>query len=80
MRLMKNTVWRAIVEIGFIIFLFYANLLMGEFERSGRGENMGFAWAARDILTGTNIAIGVGAAFIGYVVVELLRNKQPNEL
>ena len=76
---MKNRVWRALVEIGFIIFLFYANLLMGEFERSGHGEKMGLAWAARDMLTGTNIAIGIGAAFIGYVVVELLRGRQQNE-
>ena len=28
---MKN-VWRAMIEVGFIIFLFYSNLLMGEFE------------------------------------------------
>ena len=34
---MKN-VWRAVIEIGFILFLFYANLLMGEFERSGGGS------------------------------------------
>ncbi len=28
------------IEVGFIIFLFYSNLLMGEFERSGmRGLN-----------------------------------------
>lgn len=40
---------------------------------------MGLAWAARDVLTGTNIAIGVGAAFVGYIVVELLRNKQSSE-
>src|SRR5579871_6356238 len=26
---------RALVEIGFIIFLFYSNLLMGEFNRAG---------------------------------------------
>jgi hypothetical protein len=33
---MKN-VWRAVIEVAFIMFLFYANLLMGEFERSGMG-------------------------------------------
>jgi hypothetical protein len=31
---MKKSVWRAVIEMGFIIFLFYSNLLMGEFERS----------------------------------------------
>jgi len=36
---MKNNVWRAVIEVGFIIFLFYSNLLMGEFERSVIGGN-----------------------------------------
>jgi len=36
---MKN--WRAIVEVSFIIFLFYSNLLMGKFERSGIGQSKG---------------------------------------
>ena len=36
---MKNNVWRAVIEVGFIIFLFYSNLLRGEFERSGIGGN-----------------------------------------
>ena len=35
---MKKRVWRAVTEAGFIIFLFYSNLLMGEFERSGMGR------------------------------------------
>jgi len=35
---MKKNIWRAVVEVGFIIFLFYSNLLMGEFERSGVGQ------------------------------------------
>jgi hypothetical protein len=36
-RAMNKNVWRAVIEVGFIIFLFYSNLLMGEFERSGMG-------------------------------------------
>ena len=28
---MKKNVWRAMIVVGFIIFLFYSNLLMGEF-------------------------------------------------
>jgi hypothetical protein len=35
---MKKDVWRAVTEIGFIIFLFYSNLFMGEFTRSGSGR------------------------------------------
>jgi len=72
---MKSTVWRALIEIGFIIFLFYSNLLMGEFERSGRGHEMGIAWAVRDIATPMNLAIAIAAALIGYGIVEVLRTK-----
>ena len=65
---------RALVEIGFIIFLFYSNLLMGEFNRSA-GEGKTIAVALYDVFTAANFAIGLGAALIGYVVVEFLRKK-----
>jgi len=39
---MKKNVWRAVIEVAFIIFLFYSNLLMGEFERSGMGARRGW--------------------------------------
>ncbi len=42
---MRKSVWRAVIEVGFIVFLFYSNLLMGEFERSGMGLKRGVAWA-----------------------------------
>ena len=63
------------IEVGFIVFLFYSNLLMGEFARSGKGQDMGLAWAVADILTPGNFAIAITAALIGYVVVEFLRRK-----
>ena len=72
---MKKTIWRALIEIGFIVFLFYSNLLMGEFERSGNGQKMGLAWAISDILTLPNLAIAITAGMIGYVVFEFLRSK-----
>ena len=66
--------WRAAIETGFIIFLFYSNLLMGEFTRAnGRGK--GFVDAVGDIFTPANLAIAVVSALIGYVVVEYLRKK-----
>lgn len=46
---MKSFVSRAVLEAGFIVFLFYSNLLMGEFERSGLGRTMGLGWTLRDI-------------------------------
>ena len=67
--------WRGLIEIGFIIFLFYANLLMGEFTRSGAARGRGLLWAIQDIFSGVNFAIAVLAAMIGYLVFEFLRRK-----
>ena len=75
MPLQHKAVLRAVIEVGFIVFLFYSNLLMGEFERSGGGHERGLAWAVADILTASNFAIAISAALIGYVVVEFLRNR-----
>jgi hypothetical protein len=38
---MKQNAWRALIEVVFNVFLFYSNLLMGEFERSGMGQKRG---------------------------------------
>ena len=65
---------RAIVEIGFIVFLFYSNLLMGEFTRAnGRGKSLVFA--IQDTFTIVNFSIAVVSALIGYLVFEFLRKK-----
>ena len=72
---MKKNIWRAVIEIAFIIFLFYSNLLMGEFERSGLGQTRGIAWAIGDVFTGVNFEIAMIAALIGYVLFEFLRKK-----
>jgi hypothetical protein len=72
---MKKDAWRAVTEVGFIIFLFYSNLLMGEFTRSGMGQRRGLAWAIGDIVSPANFAIAVIAALIGYLIVESLRKR-----
>lgn len=72
---MKKKVWRALIEIAFIMFLFYANLLMGEFERSGSGRKRGLLWALQDVFTIANCEIAIIAALIGYVLFEFLRKK-----
>ena len=71
----KKSVARAAIEIAFIVFLFYANLLMGEFERSGSGQQRGFIWAIADVFTSINFGIAVAAAIIGYFVFEYLRTR-----
>jgi hypothetical protein len=72
---MKKNVWRAVIEVAFIIFLFYSNLLMGEFERSGMARKRGLAWAIGDVLTVANFEIAMIAALIGYVFFEFLRKR-----
>jgi hypothetical protein len=72
---MKRNSGRALIEIGFIIFLFYSNLLMGEFERSGMGRTKGILWALGDVFTGANFGIAIIAALCGFVLFEFLRRQ-----
>jgi hypothetical protein len=67
-------IWRAVIETAFIIFLFYSNLLMGEFTvTNGHGKTLAFA--LNDVFTGINFLIASISATIGYVVFEYLRRK-----
>jgi len=68
-------VWRALIEVGFIVFLYYSNLLMGEFEGSGQGRSRGLWWALHDILTEPNFTIALATALVGYLVFEFLRKR-----
>ena len=61
---------RAMIEVGFIVFLFYPNLLMGEYERSGIGRRRGLFWAIEDVFTAANFEIAIVAALIGYGLFE----------
>ena len=71
-RKLTQHLWRAFIEIGFIMFLFYSNLLMGEFVRS---SHRSLSTAMYDVLTPANFAIGLIAAVFGYGVVEFLRHR-----
>jgi hypothetical protein len=67
-------VWRAVIEVASIVFLFYSNLLMGEFTRSSaHGKTLAFALT--DIFTGTNFSIALISGLAGYLVFEYLRKK-----
>ena len=68
-------IWRAVIETGFIIFLFYSNLLMGEFTRSNGAHGKTLAVAIADIFTVTTLTIAIISSLIGYVVVEFLRKR-----
>jgi hypothetical protein len=67
-------IWRGVVEVAFIVFLFYSNLLMGEFTGvNGRGKTLMFA--LQDIVTPINFLIALVSAVIGYGIFEFLRKK-----
>ena len=65
---------RAVIEVAFIIFLFYSNLLMGEYNRAN-GQGKTFTVALHNIFTIANLAIAIIAATIGYIVFEYLRRR-----
>ena len=70
-----NRFLRAVIEAGFIIFLFYSNLLMGEFTRTGNARGKSILWGIHDIFTTTNFEIAIAASILGYLVFEFLRKK-----
>ena len=72
---MRKNIFRGTIEVIFIIFLFYSNLLMGEFIKSGLGQKRGFVWAISNIFTWSNFGIALIAALIGYFVFEYLRDQ-----
>ena len=72
---MRKNALRALIEIAFIIFLFYSNLLMGEFERSGMGRARGLWWAVKDVFSFVNLMIAMLAALVGYLLFEYLRKR-----
>ena len=65
---------RPVIEVAFIIFLFYSNLLMGEFTARSRPGKTLMA-ALNNIFTIENFLIAIVSALIGYVVFEYLRKR-----
>ena len=66
---------RTLIEVGFILFLFYSNLLMGEYTNSGLGRNKGVLWAAADIFTWNNFIIGLVLGLIGHLIFDFVRKR-----
>jgi hypothetical protein len=65
---------RAVIEVAFIVFLFYSNLLMGEFTH---GKEVGNTlWhALADIFTTADLAIAIVTAVIAHGVFSMFRRK-----
>ena len=66
---------RLFIEVGFIMVLFYTNLLMGEFERSGPGYKIGVLQATLHIFTVVNFLIALIVGCFAFVVVEYIRKR-----
>jgi len=66
---------RALIEVGFIIFLFYSNLLMGEYTHTGTVGDKGLWWAICNVITLANFTIAVITGIVGHLVFEFLRKK-----
>ena len=70
-----HPILRLFIEVGFIIFLFYSNLLMGEYTSSGKAWGKSLMWAIQDIFTLTNFIIAIILSIIGFLVFEFLRKR-----
>jgi hypothetical protein len=66
---------RALIEVGFIVFLFYSNLLMGEYTQTNSKSGKTFLNALSDIFTIGNFLIAIISGLVGYAVFEFLRKK-----
>ena len=66
---------RAMIEVGFIVFLFYSNLLMGEFTRANNTPGKTLWIALNDIFSPTNFFIALISGLVGHFVFEFLRKK-----
>jgi len=74
MTLSSKKLLRAVVEVAFIIFLFYTNLLMGEFTRArSMPRALTILSGLSDIFTPTNAMVGLIGAIIGYFCIESFR-------
>lgn len=70
-----DQIWRAIIEVALLLFLFYSIRLMGEFTAAnGRGKSL--AVALNDVLTQASFVVAIVSALFGVVVVEYLRKKR----
>ena len=71
----RRSVLRALIEIAFIVFLFYSNLLMGQYTVSGLGQTNGLLWAIQNVFTPANFLIAIVTALIGHLVFEFFRKR-----
>jgi hypothetical protein len=67
-------IWRAMIEVGIIVFLLYSTLLMREFTFTSE-EGKSLAFAIKDIFTLTSLVVAIISGLIGYLALEYLRKR-----
>jgi hypothetical protein len=65
---------RAVVEVAFILFLFYANLLMGQYVRNAPPHTPLIS-ALHNIATLDDFVIGLSCAVVGHAIFDALRRR-----
>lgn len=71
----RHAVYRALLEMSFIVFLFYSNLLMGQYNAGHSFSDRPLLVACKNIITFDNFIVGVIAAFFGHVAFDNIRNR-----
>jgi hypothetical protein len=66
---------RTLLEMGFIIFLFYSNLLMGQYNLGHNFGDRPILVAITNIFTLDNFIIALLSAFVGHVVFDYIRKR-----
>ncbi len=61
--------------MGFIIFLFYSNLLMGQYNKGHDFAQRPILDAMRNIFTVDNFGLAIIAAFVGHVFFDRIRKR-----
>jgi hypothetical protein len=67
-------IWRTIVEVGIIVFLFYSTLFMREFTHSSE-QGKSLVFAIKDIFTLNSFIVAMISALIAHIVLEYLRKQ-----
>jgi hypothetical protein len=67
---------RIVLEVGFIVFLFYSNLLMGEYTRTGLGYTKGLLWAIDDVCTLANFTIAIVLGLLGFLLFDYVLKRR----
>ncbi len=71
----RRAFYSSLIEMSFIIFLFYSNLLMGQYNLGHDFAQRPIFEAMKNVFTIDNFGVAVTAAFIGHVAFDSMRKR-----